>query len=82
MEIREKLKYFSSKSNKGRSTPLKNKTFSGITLDLSRNFVSNDVFIKMKSLLTMNKFSEKRKKLFTNKLLSKTESQKISFIYY
>jgi glucose-6-phosphate isomerase len=82
VEIREKIKYFSSKSNKGRSTPLKNKTFSGITLDLSRNFVSNDIFIKMKSLLTMNKFSEKRKKLFTNKLISKTESQQVSFIYY
>ncbi len=36
----------------------------------------------MKSLLTMNKFSEKRKKLFTNKLISKTESQQVSFIYY
>ena len=82
MEIREQLRYFSSKSNKGRSTPLKNKTFRGITLDLSRNFVSNDIFIKMKSLLTMNKFSEKRKKLFTNKLISKTESQQVSFIYY
>ena len=82
MEIREQLRYFSSKSKKGRSVPLKNKTFSGITLDLSRNFVSNDVFIKMKSLLTMNKFTEKRKKLFTNKLISKTESQQVSFIYY
>jgi glucose-6-phosphate isomerase len=82
VEIREQLRYFSSKSNKGKSTPLKNKTFRGITLDLSRNFVSNDTFIKMKSLLTMNKFSEKRKKLFSNKLISKTESQQVSFIYY
>jgi hypothetical protein len=37
---------------------------------------------KMKSLLTINKFSEKRKRLFTNKLISKTESQQVSFIYY
>ena len=82
MDIKERLRYFSSKSEKGKSAPLKNKTFSGITLDLSRNFVKNDVFIKMKSLLIMNKFSEKRKKLFTNKLISKTESQQVSFIYY
>ena len=82
MDIKERLRNISSKSKKGRSTPLKNKTFSGITLDLSRNFVSSDVFIKMKSLLTVNKFLEKRKKLFTNKLISKTESQKVSFIYY
>ncbi len=82
MDIKERLRYFSSKSKKGKSTPLKNKMFSGITLDLSRNFVKSDVFIKMKSLLTMNKFSEKRKKLFTNKLISKTESQQVSFIYY
>ena len=77
MEIREQLRSFSSKSKKGRSTPLKNKTFNGITLDLSRNFISNDVFIKMKSLLTMDKFAEKRKKLYTNKLISKTESQQV-----
>ena len=82
MDIRKRLRYFSSKSKKGRSTPLKNKTFSGITLDLSRNFVSNDVFAKMKSLLILNKFSEKRKKLFTNKLISRTESQQVSFINY
>jgi glucose-6-phosphate isomerase len=82
VDIKERLRNISSKSKKGRSTPLKNKTFSGITLDLSRNFVSSDVFIKMKSLLTVNKFLEKRKKLFTNKLISKTESQKVSFIYY
>ena len=82
MEIRDQLRYFSYKSNKGRSTPIKNKTVSGITVDLSRYFVSNDIFIKMKSLLTMNKFSEKRKKLFSNKLISKTESQQVSFIYY
>ena len=36
----------------------------------------------MKSLLTMNKFSEKRKKLYKNKLISKTESQRVSFIHY
>ena len=81
MDIKERLRYFSSKSKKGEGHPLKNKTFSGITIDFSRNFVSSDVFIKMKSLLTMNKFSEKRKKLFTNKLLSKTESQQVSFVY-
>ena len=82
MEIREQLRYLSTQSKKGKSTPLKNKSFNGITLDLSRNFISNANFIKMKSLLTINKFSEKRKKLFTNKLISKTESQKVSFIYY
>jgi len=82
VDIKERLRNISSKSKQGRSTPLKNKTFSGITLDLSRNFVSSDVFIKMKSLLTVNKFLEKRKKLFTNNLISKTESQKVSFIYY
>ena len=82
MDIKERLRNISSISKKGRSTLLKNKTFSGITLDLSRNFISSDVLIKMKSLLTVNKFSEKRKKLFTNKLISKTESQKVSFIYY
>ena len=82
MDIKERLRYFSSKSKKGKDAPLKSKTFSGITIDLSRNFVSSDVFIKMKSLLIMNKFSEKRKKLFTNKLLSTTESQRVSFVYY
>ena len=82
MDIKERLRNISSKSKKGRSTLLKNKTFNGITLDLSRNFINSDVFIKMKSLLTVNKFLEKRKKLFTNKLISKTESQKVSFIYY
>ena len=82
MDIKERLRYFSSKSKKGKGAPLKSKTFSGITIDLSRNFVRSDVFIKMKSLLIMNKFSEKRKKLFTNKLISKTESQQVSFIYY
>lgn len=82
MDIKERLRYLSSKSKKGKGAPLKSKAFSGITIDLSRNFVSSDVFIKMKSLLIMNKFSEKRKKLFTNKLLSKTESQHVSFVYY
>ena len=82
MEIKEQLRLFSSKSKKGRSSPLKDKTFGGITLDLSRNFLSNDVFVKMKSLLTMNKFSEKRKKLFSNKLISKTELQQVSFVFY
>ena len=82
MDIRERLRYFSSKSKIGRSTPLKIKTFNGISLDLSRNFIDKDVFSRMKSLLVLNKFSEKRKKLFTNKLISKTESQKVSFVYY
>ena len=82
MDIRERLKDYSTKSKNTKSTSLKTITFSGITLDLSRNFISKDIMRKMKSLLTINKFSEKRKRLFTNKLISNTESQHVSFIYY
>ena len=82
MDIKEKLRNFSTISKNSKSTPLKIKTFNGITLDLSRNTINSDIFTKMKSLLTLNKFVEKRKKLFTNKLISKTESQSVSFVYY
>mgnify|MGYP001209595034 CR=1 FL=1 len=82
MDIKEKLRNFSTISKNSKRTPLKIKTFNGITLDLSRNTINSDIFTKMKSLLTLNKFAEKRKKLFTNKLISKTESQSVSFVYY
>jgi glucose-6-phosphate isomerase len=82
VDIKERLRYFSSKTKIGKSKPLKIKTFNGISLDLSRNFIDEDVFKRMKSLLALNKFSDKRTKLFTNKLISKTESQKVSFVYY
>ena len=82
MDIRERLKDYSTKSKNRKSSSLETNTFSGITLDLSRNFISKDILMKMKSLLTINKFSEKRKRLFTNKSINKIESQQVSFIYY
>ena len=82
MDIRERLKDYLTKSKNRRSSSLRTNTFSGITLDLSRNFISKDILMQMKSLLTINRFSEKRKRLFTNKLISKTESQQVSFVYY
>tara|TARA_B100001063_G_scaffold62396_1_gene56453 strand:- start:1736 stop:3157 length:1422 start_codon:yes stop_codon:yes gene_type:complete len=82
VNIRETLRDLSKKSKNQRSSPLKKKVFSGITLDLSRNYINKDTFIRMTSLLTLNEFSQKRKKLFTNKLTSETESQKVSFVCY
>lgn len=82
MDIRERLRDISTNSKKRRGASLKIKSFNGICLDISRNFISKDILLKMKSLLTSNKFSEKRKKLFTNKFISKTESQRVSFINY
>ena len=73
MDIRERLKDYSTKSKNTKSTSLKTNIFSGITLDLSRNFISKYIMRKMKSLLTINKFSEKRKRLFTNKSINKIE---------
>ena len=61
MDIRERLKDYSTKSKNRRSTSLKTNAFGGVTLDLSRNFISKDILMKMKSLLTINGFSEKRK---------------------
>jgi glucose-6-phosphate isomerase len=82
VDIRERLKDYLTKSKNRRSSSLRTNTFSGITLDLSRNFISKDILMQMKSLLTINRFSEKRKRLFTNKLISKTESQQVSYVYY
>ena len=36
----------------------------------------------MRSLLTLSKFSKKRKQLFDNKYISHTESQRVSFVSY
>ena len=56
--------------------------FGGISLDLTRNLISRDILVKMRSLLTLSKFSKKRKQLFDNKYISHTESQKVSFVSY
>ena len=82
MNIRKSLQELFAKSKNTRDDPLRTKRFGGVSLDLSRNVINRDIFMKMKSLLISNKFSEKRKKLFTNKLISSTEAQKVSFISY
>ena len=64
MDIRERLNSFYEKSKKKNTQPLKTINFGGISLDLTRNLISREVLAKMKSLLTLSKFSKKRKQLF------------------
>ena len=82
MDIRERLNSFYEKSNKNNAQSLKTISFGGISLDLTRNLLSRDILVKMRSLLTLSKFSKKRKQLFDNKYISHTESQKVSFVSY
>ena len=82
MDIRERLNSFYEKSNKKNAQSLKTIDFGGISLDLKRNLISREVLAKMRSLLTLSKFSKKRKQLFENKYISHTESQKVSFVFY
>ena len=82
MDIRERLNSFYEKSDKKNTQPLKNISFGGISLDLTRNFISREILVKMRSLLTQSKFSRKRKELFVNKYISHTESKKVSFVSY
>ena len=82
MDIRERLNSFYEKSDKKNTQPLKNINFGGISLDLTRNFISREILVKMRSLLTLSKFSRKRKQLFDNKYISHTESQRVSFVSY
>ena len=82
MDIRERLNSFYEKSDKKNTQPLENISFGGISLDLTRNFISREILVKMRSLLTQSKFSRKRKELFDNKYISHTESKKVSFVSY
>ena len=82
MDIRERLNSFYEKSDKKNTQPLKNINFGGISLDLTRNLISREILAKMRSLLTLSKFSKKRKQLFDNKYISHTESQRVSFVSY
>tara|TARA_B100000242_G_scaffold115250_1_gene80388 strand:- start:1587 stop:3008 length:1422 start_codon:yes stop_codon:yes gene_type:complete len=82
VDIRERLNSFYEKSKKKNTQPLKTINFGGISLDLTRNLISREVLVKMKSLLTLSKFSKKRKQLFENKYISHTESQRVSFVSY
>ena len=82
MDIRERLNSFYEKSNKNNAESLKTISFGGISLDLTRNHLSRDILVKMRSLLTVSKFSNKRKQLFDNKYISHTESQRVSFVSY
>ena len=74
MDIKERLRYFSSKSKKGEGSPLKNKTFSGITIDFSRNFVGSDVFSKMNSINEIIKLEDYKYKY---NLLSNSKFRKL-----
>ena len=80
MDIRERLNSFYEKSDKKNTQSLKTISFGGISLDLTRNLISREVFAKMQRLLTLSKFSKKRKQLFENKYISYTESQKAAFV--
>ncbi len=82
MDIRARLNTFFKNSKDKSNKPLKKIKFDGITLDLSRNIVSKEIFLKMHGLLTDTNFSQQRKKLFDNKLVSETESKKVSFVNY
>ena len=82
MDIRERLNSFYEKSDKKNTQSLKTISFGGISLDLTRNLISREVFAKMQRLLTLSKFSKKRKQLFENKYISYTESQKVSFVSF
>ena len=82
MDIRDRLNIFYEKSNKKNAQSLKTIDFRGISLDLKRNLISREVLAKMRNLLTLSKFSKKRKQLFENKYISHTESQKVSFVFY
>ena len=82
MDIRERLNSFYKKTNKNKVKSLKTISFGGISLDLTRNHLSRDILLKMRSLLTLSKFSKKRKQLFDNKYISHTESQRVSFVSY
>ncbi len=82
MDIRERLNTLFIDSQECNSKKIKPIKFAGITLDFTRNIISSDILNKMKCLLTHTKFAAKRKELFTNKLISKTESKKISFVSY
>jgi len=82
VDIRERLNSFYEKSDKKTTQPLKNINFGGISLDLTRNLISRDILVKMRSLLTQSKFSKKRKQLFDNKYISHTESKRVSFVSY
>ena len=82
MDIRERLNSFYEKTNKNNVKSLKTISFGGISLDLTRNHLNRDILLKMRSLLTLSKFSKKRKQLFDNKYISHTESQKVSFVSY
>ena len=82
MDIRERLNSFYKKTNKNNVKSLKTISFGGISLDLTRNHLSRDILLKMRSLLTLSKFSKKRKQLFDNKYISHTESQRVSFVSY
>ena len=81
MDIRERLNSFHEKSDKNNIEPLKTISFGGISLDLTRNHLSRDILVKMRGLLTLSKFSKKRKQLFDNKYISHTESQRLSLIH-
>ena len=80
MDIRERLNSFYEKSNKKKAQTLKNISFGGISLDLTRNLISREILVKMRGLLSLSKFSKKRKQLFDNQYISDTESQKVSFV--
>ena len=82
MDIRDRLNTLFTESQNKNCKPVKLVNFSGISLDFSRNIITKDILIKMRSLLTTTKFSQKRKELFTNKLVSNTESRKVSFVSY
>ena len=68
MDIRERLNSFYEKTNKNNAQSLKTISFGGISLDLTRNHLSREILVKMRSLLTLSKFSKKRKQLFDNQV--------------
>ncbi len=81
MDIRERLNtLFNDSHNNCKS--VKTIKFQGISLDSSRNIITKDTLLRMKDLLSYCKFTKKRKDLFMNKLISKTESKKVSFVSY
>ena len=80
MDIRERLNTFFNNSKNNNFKSIKIINFGGISLDLSRNIITKDILMKMSNLLRHSKFTQKRKQLFTNKLVSKSESKKVSFV--